>query len=67
MPSAKKLLAFVIIGALALTILGELVDEAFYRTSPAQTQNVTGVSATVLGLLGLIFIIGVFMTYVGWI
>lgn len=67
MPSPKKLLSFVIIGALALIILGSMIDEAFFRTSEAQTPNVTGVSVVILSFIGLIFLIGVIMSYIGWL
>jgi len=67
MVSPKKIMQIAIIGCLSLIVLGQLVDEAFFRTSTAQTPNVTGVSGTVLSLLGLIFLVAVFMAYVGLI
>lgn len=63
----KKIMQIGIIGSLALVIVGQLVDEAFYYTAPAQTANVTGVSAVVMSFLGLIFLVALFMTYVGLI
>jgi len=63
MVSPKRIMQIAIIGSLTLIILGQLIDEAFYRTAAAQTPNVTGVSATVLSLLGLIFLVAVLVIY----
>ena len=63
----KNIMQIAIIGSLALIIVGQLVDDAFYYTAAAQTPNVTGVSATVLSLLGMIFLVALFMAYIGLI
>lgn len=65
--NAKAIMQIAIIGSLALIIVGQLVDQAFYYTAAAQTPNVTGVSSVVLGFLGLIFVVALFMSYVGLI
>jgi hypothetical protein len=63
----RQLFQLIVIGVLALIVLGSMIDTAFYNTSAALTPNVTGVSATVLSLLGLIFLIVVFIGFTSWL
>ena len=63
----KTMLLFVVLGILSLIILGSFIDTAFYNISPAKTGNVTGVNATVLGLVGTVFLIAIFLVYIGMV
>ena len=61
----KQMLLFIVLGVLSLILLGSFIDTAFYNISATKTPNVTGVNATILSLVGTIFLIVVFMTYIG--
>lgn len=63
----KQMLLFVVLGVLSLILLGSFIDTAFYNISAAKTPNVTGVNATVLSLVGTVFLIAIFLVYIGGI
>lgn len=63
----KQMILFVVLGVLSLILLGSFIDTAFYNISATKTPNVTGVNATVLSLIGTVFLIAVFLVYIGGI
>lgn len=61
----KTMLTFIVLGVLSLILLGSFIDTAFYNISATKTPNVTGVNATILSLVGTVFLIAVFLVYIG--
>lgn len=62
-----QMLLFVVLGVLSLILLGNFIDTAFYNISTAKTGNVTGVNATILSLVGTVFLVGIFLVYIGMV